>query len=100
LTDRGDAFVVELGDVTETVKEVELLITRKTGLNISSIKAGCSCTVPTQEKVDENTIKVIAKINTVGFTKDARFTKSLTVNYFVTSTGTRVGIIKLTGIKK
>lgn len=100
LTDRGDAFVVDMGIVTEKMKQVELVISRKTGLNISSIKPGCSCTVPTQEKIDENNVKIIAKINTAGFTKDARFTKNLTIYYFVSSAGTRTGTIKLTGIKK
>lgn len=100
LSDIGDAFIIELGNITDAVKEIELLITRKAGLNVSSIKAGCSCTVPTQKKIDENTVKILAKLNTIGFTKDIRFSKNITITYFVNSLGKKTGVIKLTGTKK
>lgn len=100
LTPKGDAFIIELGEITDSVKEVELIISRKSELNISSIKAACSCTIPIQNKIDDNTVKITAKINTAGFIKDAKFTKSLNIYYFVSSAGTRTGIIKLTGLKK
>lgn len=100
LESNTNIFEVNAGDVTSTVLEIKLEITRTKGLKISTIKPACQCTVPVSEQIDENTVRVVAKVNTTGFGRNARFSKSITVHYFVSGTGTRSAIIKLTGIKR
>ena len=92
-------FLVKLGDVPEKIKEIKLQIHRKNTLKISQVKVQCSCTVPEQVQVDDNTVNLGTKIDTSRFTKDARFEKKITIVYYE-GKGTKSTIIKFIGYKK
>ena len=93
------AFVLRVGDVSETVKHIELKVTREAGLKISSIKATCGCTVPNYEMIDDKSAKLNVKVDTSRFTKDQRFEKHVTISYWE-GKGVQKGVIKVVGHKK
>ena len=96
---KTNKFIVELGEVSELVKEVKILISKEGGLKITKMKPACSCTVPKQEQLDEDTVYTVVKINTSSFSKGGSFNKGLTISYYQGRIVVKA-VVDFKGIKK
>lgn len=94
---KGQFFIISLGNVPETVKEIKINLSKAGGLKVTEVKAGCSCTVPVQKQINDDTVGLHIKLNTSGFTKNTRFEKNITVQYYTSVRNTKSTIIKLIG---
>jgi len=79
----GSNFNIQLKNTSKSLIEFELIISRKAGLKISSVKPTCSCTVPEQEVIDENTVRMLVKLSTSSFTKNAKYERTIVLNYYI-----------------
>lgn len=86
-TDFGDistdntGFTYDMGNVSSPKVEVKFRIRKTDGLNVTTHRAGCSCTVSHMEVVDKNTSDFNLEISTLTFREGEVTTRDLSINY-------------------
>ena len=96
----GLTFDILLKDTNKSVIEFDLVVSKQGGLKISSVKPSCSCTVPEQNQLDENTVGLKIKLSTNGFSKDSKFSRIVKVTYYINQRSTKTVKLNLIGTKR
>lgn len=96
----GKVYNVQLKETSEDLITFTLRVEMKGGLKISSVKPGCSCTVPVQKVIDSNTIDLEVKLSTKGFSKNAQFSRNITINYYINDKAVNKAVVTLIGRKR